>query len=275
MTWCRRRPVGVNRRSMSHRPMQPGRAVPADPMFPWRGRWLALPLTVLLALAVTSCGGGKDKGPTADDTTTTTTATTSTTVKPEVLPKGHFIALKLPAGLTAQEKTVAEAYRAAAESFSRALRVPSKRSDLTPYFSGLLLDATTKRLVELRKAGQATRLPSGGTMAIRVVAANITHEGAGMLVCILDDSETYETATGDSVSSGTTKPHEVAVVLVQNAGSWTASESRVPHSGEWRRPTVRTVSRTLRIVRGDHVSLCRTGEPPIPSADRLRDPAST
>lgn len=166
---------------------------------------LALVLGVALVLAV-SCsdddGGGASAG---KSTSTTRRASTTTTVDPS----------------EAVAAEVTSAYESASRAFIDAAAIPDPNSAaVAASHTGPMLEQTRKILRALQADGRFIRYPANSQYRIDVENVDLSGDVARMSVCVVDDGERVDRASGNVIASG--------VVTVR----WTAAMQRV--DGSWR-----------------------------------------
>jgi hypothetical protein len=158
------------------------------------GRWLAATAVVLL-LGATSCSDDDDD--TAESSSTSST-TTPTTVSPE-----------------AEVKT---AYKAFADMGARLLQAPNPEDpEIAQRTSGEAQADLITGLTQLRDAGQHYEL--GPQYGQEVLSVALTNTGATGKVCVVDDVQLLDNATGNVLGEGTTTARWT-VSLVEPDEQW-------------------------------------------------------
>lgn len=186
-------------------------------------RRIAVLLVVAALVLVTACSDGSDDASPAS-TSTTRRSTTTTTADPA----------------TAAQSEVKAAYDASSRAFIEAAVIPDPDFPaIAATHTGPMLEQTRNLLRALRADGRFIRYPSNSQYRIDVKTVDITGDVARMNVCVVDDGERVEKATGRVIASG--------VVTVQ----WTAAMRRV--DGAWR------LAERREEARWDGVAGCAVG----------------
>lgn len=121
----------------------------------------------------------------------------------------------------ADNDAVGAAYEAASRAFIDAAAVPDPDFPaIAATHTGPMLEQTTNLLRALQLDGRFIRYPANSQYRIDVESVDITDDVARMSVCVVDDGERVDRASGEVISSG--------LVTVQ----WTAAMRRV--DGTWR-----------------------------------------
>lgn len=187
-----------------------------------RRRALAALLVGVLLMVAACSGGGDDASPAS--TSTTRRPTTTTTADPA----------------TAAQSEVKAAYDASSRAFIEAAAVPDPDYPaIAATHTGPMLEQTRNLLRALQADGRFIRYPANSQYRIDVKTVDITGDVARMSVCVVDDGERVEKATGQVIASG--------VVTVQ----WTAAMRRV--DGTWR------LAERREEARWDGVAGCAVG----------------
>lgn len=172
----------------------------------------ALLLSLGLVLVATACSG--DGGAASETSTTRATTTTrpgtTTTADPAVQ----------------TEADVVDAYEAASQAFVDAAAIPN------PDFPALLeshvdpmLNQRRGVLTQLKFDGRVIRYPEGSQLNIEAESFELRDpEVAVLVVCVVDDGERYDAATGELLTDGQpgTSRWEVGMRLVD--GRWRLAE---------------------------------------------------
>lgn len=184
--------------------MRPGPHAPAR-----RGA-LLLVGALLFTAACSGDGDAASQTTTTQPTTTSTRPTTTTTADPAVQ----------------TEADVEAAYEAASKAFVQAAAVPD------PDFPALLethvdpmLNQRRGVLTQLKFDGRVIRYPENAQLRIETESFELRDpEVAVLVVCVVDDGERYDAATGELLTDGQpgTSRWEVGMRLVD--GSWRLAE---------------------------------------------------
>lgn len=179
---------------------------------------------VLIMVVAGACGGGDDDASssttTAIDNATTTTATTtpSTTSTTED---------------DTTEDEVAAAYEAAAQAFRDAGTIPD------PDFPALLethidpmLNQRRGVLTQLQVNGAVFRFPEPSQHSIEVDSFELRDPTTAVIgVCLVDDGERYDAATGALLTDGQPGTTHFTAALTNVDGRWLLTEQLVDE--EW------------------------------------------
>lgn len=170
-----------------------------------RRRSLAAVLVLALGVGVGACGGGGNRSSSA----TTTSHPSSTTSAPTT------------SSSAPDDTEVRSAYEAASRAFIDAAAIPDPNFPaVAATHTGPMLEQTRNLLRALRADGRFIRYPPNSRYRIDVKSVEMTGDVARMQVCVVDDGERVERATGQVIAGG--------IVTVQ----WTAAMRRV--EGAWR-----------------------------------------
>ena len=179
----------------------------------------AVTLTVLggaLSLLTSACSGGGSEEADAEPRSSTTEDATTTTLDPEEAARQEVIAAR----------------EAADEAQIEALGPPQPNPDLPELaetHTGLMLDRMTETANGLRTAGIASRLPEDTQHRIEVESVRFDEvdgiETAFLDVCIVEDAERIDPATGQVLKEGvvTAKSTEA---MQRIDGVWKLAERR-------------------------------------------------
>lgn len=171
-----------------------------------RGRTVAAAFVIVLAVGASACGG-ESKSSTAT-TTTRPPSTTSTS--------GPTTSSSAP-----DDTAVRSAYEAASRAFIDAAAIPDPNfAAVAATHTGPMLEQTRNLLRALQADGRFIRYPLNSQYRIDVKSVDVTGDVARMSVCVVDDGERVERASGRVIAGG--------VVTVQ----WTAAMRRA--EGVWR-----------------------------------------
>ena len=120
-----------------------------------------------------------------------------------------------------EDDAVGAAYEAASRAFIDAAAVPDPNFPaIAATHTGPMLEQTTNLLRALQLDGRFIRYPDNSQYRIDVETVDTTGDVARMSVCVVDDGERVDRASGEVIAGG--------VVTVQ----WTAAMRRV--DGTWR-----------------------------------------
>lgn len=125
---------------------------------------------------------------------------------------------------------MSSAYEAASRAFIDAAAIPDPSFPaVAATHTGPMLEQTTNLLRALQLDGRYIRYPANSQYRIDVEGVEVTGDVARLAVCVIDDGERVERASGNVIAGG--------VVTVQ----WTAAMRRV--DGTWRLAERREESR--------------------------------
>ena len=181
-------------------------------------------VAVLVMAVAGACGGGDDDAasPTTtaidDATTTTATTTASTTSTTEV---------------DTTEADVTAAYEAASQAFTDAGQIPD------PDFPALIethidpmLNQRRGVLTQLRVNGAVFRFPEPSVSSVEVDSFELRDSTTAVIgVCVVDDGERYDVATGALLTDGQPGTTHFTAALSNVAGRWLLTEQLLDE--EW------------------------------------------
>lgn len=167
--------------------------------------------SVAVALFLAGCGGDNDTSspPTSPSTSTSTSAAPSTsTSTPSVIAE------------------VSSAYESASRAFIDAAAIPDPEfPEIAATHTGPMLEQRRDVLRALQKDGRAIRYPQPTQYRIEVEDADIDGDVATLTVCVVDDGERIEVATGRVIASGVGTVKWTAA-LRRSEGAWLLAERR-------------------------------------------------
>lgn len=179
----------------------------------------ALLLALGLGLIATACSGDGDAASETSTTraTTTTRPSTTTTADPAVQ----------------TEAEVVDAYEAASEAFLDAAAIPD------PDFPALLnthvdpmLDQRRGVLTQLKVQGRVIRLPENSIHSIEAESFELRDADTAVLdVCIVDDGERFDAATGELLTDGEPGTSRFQAAMSRVDGRWVLAEQLLQE--EW------------------------------------------
>lgn len=172
-------------------------------------RWPAVALAFVVVLG--ACGGGGDNDATTPttrrSTTTTSTTSSSTTSVPD-------------------DRSVREAYEAASRAFIDAAAIPDPESPaLLATHTGPMLEQRTQTLRALKRDGRVIRYPTPSQYRIDIESVDLEGDIARLRVCVVDDGERVEQASGQVIASGVGTVQWTAA-MQRSDGSWKLAERR-------------------------------------------------
>jgi len=181
----------------------------------------ALILVLGAALIAAGCSDDDD----AASQTTSTSQTSTTTTQPSTTTTTD------PAA--AAEAEVVAAYEAASQAFLDAAAIPD------PDFPALaethvdpMLDQRRGVLTQLRLEGRVIRLPENSIHNIEAESFELRDDATAVLeVCIIDDGERYDAATGELLTDGEPGTSRFEAALRRIDGRWVLAEQLL--QGEW------------------------------------------
>lgn len=182
-------------------------------------RWCLAAVLGLSAIAVASCsedGEGTTSSTTEASTTSTTVPPTSTTDPAEAL-----------------EAEVTAAYEAASQAFLEAAALPDPDYPaLAQTHVDPMLDQRRGVLTQLKFEARVIRLPEDSVHRIEV--ESFESQGADtsiLVVCIVDDGERYDAATGELLTDGQPGTSRFRAALRLVDGRWVLAEQLLQE--EW------------------------------------------
>jgi hypothetical protein len=124
------------------------------------------------------------------------------------------------------EADIAEAYEAASSAFIDAAAIPDPEFPaLASTHAGPMFEQRRETLRALKLDGRVIRYPAASRYRIEVESLVVNGGVARLTVCVVDDGERVNLATGEVIASGTTTVRWlVAMRLVD--GSWRLAERR-------------------------------------------------
>lgn len=178
-------------------------------------------LAAVFTLGLSACADGKDEAapPTSAPTAApspSASATTSMTDRAQTL-----------------EAEVVAAYEAASQAFLDAAAIPD------PDFPALaqthvdpMLDQRRGVLTQLKFEGRVIRLPADSVRSIEAESFEAHGDGTAVLVvCIIDDGERYDAATGELLTDGRPGTSRFRAALRNVDGRWVLAEQLLEE--EW------------------------------------------
>lgn len=188
-----------------------------------RGALLATATASLLVVAVlaASCGGDEE----ANDQTSTTieramtssSSTTSTTVDPAAQTEAEVVA----------------AYEAASDAFLVAAAIPDPDLPaLAATHADPMLNQRRGVLTQLKFEGRVIRVPEPSVGRIEAESFDLRDPDTAVLrVCIVDDGERYDSASGELLTDGQPGTSRFEAALHRVGGRWVLAEQLLQE--EW------------------------------------------
>jgi len=188
-----------------------------------RGALVATAAASILAVAVlaASCSGDDEAtdqtSTTAEGTTTSPSSTTSTTIDPAA---------------QAEEEVVA-AYEAASEAFLVAAAIPDPDLPaLAATHAEAMLNQRRGVLTQLKFEGRVIRVPEPSVGRIEAESFELRDSDTAVLgVCIVDDGERYDAASGELLTDGQPGTSRFEAALRRVGGRWVLVEQLLQE--EW------------------------------------------